>query len=106
MQQLFFPKSWSKRFRPYRMLMDAQECVVSIRKTLRQEIGSASDRNTSRVRDDAVKTCNLVERLCQRGRHVPAEEVMDYCDLVEANLIHLESQLMRLLASRRKHVKG
>jgi len=106
MESLLPPKSWSRKFRPCRMLADAQGCVVSIRKTLRQVIGSASDRNKSRVRDDAVKTCDLVERLCQRGRNVPAEEVMDYCDLVEVNLIHLEDQLMRLLISQRKHAMG
>jgi len=106
MELLLSPKSWSKRFRPCRVLSDALDRVVSIRKTLRQAIGVTSDRNTSRVRDDAVKTCDLVERLCQRGRNTSAEEVMDYCDLVEVNLIHLESQLMLLLTSQRKHVTG
>lgn len=106
MKSLLVPKSWSKKFRPNRMLSNAHDRVVSIRKTLRQAIDVASDQNTSRVRDDAVRVCDLVERLCQRGRNAPAEEVIDYCDLVEVSLIHLESQLMRLLTSQRKHVMG
>lgn len=106
MQTLLIPKSWSMRFRPCRMLTDASERVVSIRKTLSQVFGSESDRNLSRVRDDAVKMCNLVERLCRRGQTISAEEVMDYCDLVEVSLIYLEAQLMILLTSRRKHATG
>ncbi|GEM_PF-4493563 len=106
MQTALLPKSWSKKFRPCRMLADVSEHVVSIRKTLGQAFGSVSDKNFSRVRDDAVKTCDLVERLCRRGQTVSAEEVIDYCDLVEVNLIHLEAQLMNFLTSRRKHVTG
>ena len=106
MQTLLCPKSWSKGFRPCRTLADVSERVVSIRKTLRQAFGNTPDRNLSRVTDDAVKTCDLIERLCRRGQTVPAEEVMDYYDLVEASLAHLEVQLMTLLASRRRHVTG
>lgn len=106
MQTPRHPKSWSRKFRPCRMLADASDRVVSVRKTLGQVFGSTSDRNISRVRDDAVKTCGLIERLCRRGQTVPAEEVMDYCDLVEGNLVHLDRQLMRLLTSQRKHAMG
>lgn len=106
MSTSMIPKPWSKPFRPRRMLKDASNRVVSIRKTLGQAFGSVSDRKTSRVRDDAVKICNLVERLCQRGQTVPAEEVMDYCELVDISLACLEDQLMSLLASQCKHVMG
>ena len=100
------PKSWSKGFRPYRMLTDVSNRVVSIRKALRQVFGKTPDRNLSSVMDDAVKNCDLIERLCRRGQTVPAEEVMDYYDLVEVILGRLERQLMTLLASRGKHVLG
>lgn len=100
------PKSWSKGFRPCRALANASDRVVSVRKALRQVFGAVSDRNLSRVTDDAVKTCDLIERLCRRGQTVPAEEVMDYVELVEAFFAHLERQLMVLLASRSKHVTG
>ena len=106
MKSLQYTKSWSMRFRPCRMLSDASDRVVSIRKTLGQVFGSMSEINLSRVRDDAVKTCDLIERLCRKGQTVSAEEVMDYCDLVELNLIHLEDQLMILIVSRRKHAIG
>lgn len=102
----YYAKPWSKKFRPCRMLADASDRVVSIRKTLRQVFGAASNRTSSGVRDDAVKTCDLIERLCRQGRNVSAEESIDYCDLVEICLDHLESQLMELIASRGKQLEG
>lgn len=107
MQTLLGPKSWSGKVRPRRMLTHAENRVVSIRKTLRQSFDATPRTNyISRVRDDALSMCGLIERLCKRGRSVSAAEAMGYLDLVEILLHHVSGQLMTLLVSQRKRALG
>lgn len=105
MNTLDSTKLWSKKSPPHRMLTDAEDRVVSIRKLLRQNFGAKAGWDP-RVKEDAVSICALIERLCRRGRGSTAAQVIDLLDLVEELLNYLEELLAILLATRRTHVTG
>lgn len=98
-------KSWSGLSRPGKWLDCVMDRVTRIRKLLRG-YGVLADRDCSRVRDDATRLCELVERLCRRGRFLEAEEAKDCYEMVDLLVYQLEAKCLGFIASRRKHVKS
>lgn len=101
------PKTpWPRLSQPRMQLRNAENIATSIRKLLSCHNKGHLDRDISRVRDDAVRMCDQIVRLCRRGQHVTADEVIDYLHLVEVFMLQLECLLMSFIASRRKHTIG